>query len=215
MRTALLDLDGTLVDPAEGILSSYRHALTAMGRPDLATQPLEWVIGPSLRSCFAELLGDADHAEAAVGHYREVYGTTGLYQARRFEGIVAALETMRASGIRLVLCTAKPQVYAARVVEHFGFTPLLDGLYGPDLAGTLDDKGDLIAHIRTKEPIDPAQTVMIGDRKFDVLAARRHDIHAIGVTWGYGSHEELTEAGASVLCERTGELAATVRSLIG
>jgi len=215
VRTALLDLDGTLVDPAEGILSSYRHALTAMGRPDLATQPLDWVIGPSLRSCFAELLGDADKAEAAVGHYREVYGAAGLYQAQRFEGIVAALEAMKAARIRLVLCTAKPQVYAARVAAHFGFTPLLDGLYGPDLAGALDDKGDLIAHIRTKEPIDPARTVMIGDRKFDVLAARRHDIHAIGVLWGYGSREELTEAGATALCAQTDQLAGMVRGLIG
>lgn len=214
MRTALLDLDGTLVDPAEGILSSYRYALEKMGRPELGRQNLDWVIGPALRLCFSQLLGDAASAEQAVGHYRAVYGETGLFLARPYDGIHEALKATKTAGFRLVLCTAKPLVFAQRVAEHFAFTPLLDGLYGPDLAGTLDDKGDLIAHIRAHEPIDPALTVMIGDRKFDVLAARRHAIHSVGVLWGYGPQAELEEAGATALCARTADLPALVRSLV-
>lgn len=205
--TILLDLDGTLVDPAAGILTSYRHALETLGHVHDPDDDLHWVIGPPLRVTFARLLGPEGDAEAAVSHYRHRYVEKGaIFDATLYPGIIEALATLAAAGNRLVLCTAKPHVYARRVVERFGILPHLAAVYGPEPDGTRDDKGDLIEHIIAVEGFSPANACMVGDRDNDAKAARRHGIPCIGVTWGYGSPDELTGAGAAVLIDAPHEL---------
>ncbi|HRK25099.1 MAG TPA: HAD hydrolase-like protein [Beijerinckiaceae bacterium] len=213
MATALLDLDGTLVDPALGILNAYCRALAAMGHPVPDRASLTWVIGPALRVSFPKLLGPDADIEAAIGHYRAYYGEIGLYEATPYPGIHAALTALRSAGHRLVLCTAKPEIYARRVVERFDLLPLLDAVFGPDLAGALDDKADLIRHIFATEGRDPAGVVMIGDRMFDIRAAKANGIPAIGVLWGYGTREEL--AGARRLIAEPADLPEAFAAIVG
>src|SRR3954452_11969373 len=126
-----------------------------------------------------------------------------------------ALQTLRSLPARLFVCTAKPQVFAAPILEHFGLTSVFTGIYGADLEGRLDDKGLLIGRMLEAERIDPVRTVMIGDRANDVRAAARHGIPTVGALWGYGGREELTEAGAAVLCEAPHRLVASVNRLVG
>ncbi|HEX7886933.1 MAG TPA: HAD family hydrolase [Phenylobacterium sp.] len=132
----------------------------------------------------------------------------GLHQAQVYPGVTAALAEHLARGTNLILCTAKARVFAERVVDHFGLSPYLAAVYGPELDGRLEDKGDLIAHILAVEGLDPAQVTMVGDRKHDVLAAARHAIPTLGVLWGYGSRAELTAAGAALIIDRPAELVA-------
>ena len=202
----LLDLDGTLVDPAEGIIGSCRHAMVRMGRPLTDDVDLRWIIGPSIRSTFARLLDGQGDPETAVGHYRERYSEWGLTAATPYAGVHAALAQRKADGARLFLCTAKARVFAERVVSHFGFADLLDGVYGPDLDGRFEDKGELMAHLLEQEGLDARQACMVGDREHDVLAAARNGVPAVGVLWGYGGREELVAAGAQVIIERPAEL---------
>ena len=204
--TVLLDLDGTLVDPAAGILSSFRHALRVMDHTPDPADDLLWVIGPALRESFGRVLGGKDQVEAAVAAYREVYGATGLFDAEVYAGIPQALADLRAKGSRLLVCTAKGHVFARRVVDHFGLAPFMSHVYGPELDGRLEDKGDLIAHILATERLSPESVVMVGDRKHDALAAGRHGIPTIGVLWGYGGAAELTAAGAAPLISAPEEL---------
>jgi phosphoglycolate phosphatase len=207
-KKLLLDLDGTLVDPAVGIISSCRHALEALGRPVGETEDLRWIIGPPLRSSFAQLLEGRADPEEALRLYRERYVATGLYEATPYPGMFEALAEKARSGVTLLLCTAKPAPFARRVVEHFGFGPLLSAVYGPDLDGRFDDKGDLIEHLLAAETLDPEQVCMVGDREHDVRAATRHGIPTVGVLWGYGSLAELEAAGAEVIIQNPGELSA-------
>ena len=109
-------------------------------------------------------------------------------------------------GTQFILCTAKAAVFARQVVEHFGFAPLLSAVYGPELDGTFDDKGDLIAHLLETEALDPGDVCMVGDREHDVRAAARHGIPTVGVLWGYGSRAELESAGAEVIIEAPADL---------
>lgn len=213
MANLLLDLDGTLIDPALGILNAYAKALAAMGHPMPPREALAWVIGPSLRVSLPKLLGPDADIEAAVGHYRAYYGETGLFEAHPYPGILDALSRLKAAGHRLIVCTAKAEVFATRIIDRFGFAPLVSRTYGPDLAGKLDDKADLIRHIFACESLDPAETVMIGDRMFDCRAARANGLRSIGVLWGYGSREELLEAGADRLVARPDEIAGAVAAL--
>ncbi|MGA0604176.1 HAD hydrolase-like protein [Caulobacter sp. KR2-114] len=211
-KILLLDLDGTLVDPAEGIVASARYALQRMG---VATEPdedLTWLIGPSIRISFARLLAerggrtDPADVEAAVAHYRERYAAWGLTRATPYPGMRETLTRRRAAGDRLILCTAKAQPFAEKVVAHFGFDDLLHAVYGPGLDGRLEHKAELMAHLLAAEGIDPGQACMIGDREHDILAARHNGVASIGVLWGYGDRDELANAGADLIIDRPEEL---------
>lgn len=204
--TLLLDLDGTLVDPAPGIIGSCRYALKALGAPAPDDADLSWIIGPPLRASFSKLLGGRGDAEAALQFYRERYSATGLYEAKPYPTMLEVLEARARSGTRLILCTAKPKVFAQRVLDHFGFSPLLTGVYGPELNGRFDDKGDLIEHLLECEALAPDQVCMVGDREHDVRAAARNGIPTVGVLWGYGSEAELTAAGAALTIRAPVEL---------
>lgn len=205
-QTLLLDLDGTLVDPAIGIVGCTRRALAELDIEVPATDDLRWIIGPPIRETFARLSGGRIDPEDGVRRYRQHYSEWGLYEAEIYPGIDAALAAHVRRGARLILCTAKARVFAARVVEHFGLARHLSAIYGPELDGRFDDKGDLIAHLLEVEGLDPAQVCMVGDRKHDVVAAARHAIPTVGVLWGYGGRAELEEAGAALIVERPADL---------
>jgi phosphoglycolate phosphatase len=204
----LVDLDGTLTDPAKGIVGCFRFALEAMGCAQPAAAKLDWIIGPPLRRSFAELLGAAGDAEEALAIYRSRYATTGLFEATVYEGVREALVALSEAGTRLFLCTAKPVVYATRILSHFDLDRHFEAAYGAELGGRFEDKGELIDYILAEHGIDAGHCVMLGDRKHDVIAASRHGIPTIGALWGYGSEQELREAGAAALCAEPDEVPA-------
>lgn len=210
----LVDLDGTLVDPKPGIVGSFQYALGRLGAPVPPAEELHWVIGPPLRVSFPKVLGSPERAEEAVALYRENYLGGAMFDAVVYPGIIEALDTVRSSGCRLFVATSKPHCFARPIVQHFGLDRHFAGVYGPELDGTNDSKADLIAHITATERLRPATTIMIGDREFDVKAAAHNGMRAVGVTWGYGSTEELTAAGAAVLCRSPDRLADAVSGLM-
>jgi phosphoglycolate phosphatase len=203
-----VDLDGTLTDPARGIVGSFRFALAAMERPAPPDADLEWIIGPPLRQSFAKMLGGASEAEEALAVYRTRYGATGLFEAVVYDGVPEALARLKQAGARLFLCTSKPAVYARRILERFDLAGSFEAAYGSEIDGRLEDKGDLIAHILAVEGLDPGDCVMWGDRKHDVEGAGRHAIPTIGALWGFGGEAELREAGAAMLCAAPAEVPA-------
>jgi phosphoglycolate phosphatase len=207
----LFDLDGTLVDPRPGLIGSVQYALRKLGRAVPPTEELLWLIGPPFRVSFPKLLGSADRVEEAIGYYRESYLNGAMYDAIVYDGMPDALAALRAAGHRLLVATAKPHRYARPIVEHFGLGAHFHAVHGPELDGTNDHKADLIAHILKHEGVQPETALMIGDRELDVAAAARNGMRAVGVTWGYGSVEEL--AGAAVLCESPCDLAEVVTGL--
>lgn len=211
-RCLLFDLDGTLTDPKEGILESTRYALATLGKSSPADDILTGLIGPPLRNVFSTLLetSDRDLVERAVSLYRERYNDAGLYQARIYDGIPAMLQKARAQASRMFVATAKAQPFAERVVRHFGLDAYFDGVYGPELDGTRDNKADLIRHILGTERVLPVDAWMIGDRAADIVAAKANSVAGIGALWGYGSKEELVRAGASRLCRVPPQLQACV-----
>ncbi|MFC3068627.1 HAD hydrolase-like protein [Phenylobacterium soli] len=206
-KTLLLDLDGTLVDPAPGILGSMRHALARLGADAPEDADLSWMIGPPIRASVARLLGETVDPEEAVALYRERYAEWGLRQATPYPGMLQTLAARKADGTRLILCTSKAAVFARQVVDHFGFAPLLSAVYGAELDGRRENKAELIAHILEAEGLDPAQACMVGDREHDVIGAARHGIPTVGVLWGFGDRAELEAAGAAVVIARPEELA--------
>ncbi len=202
----LFDLDGTLTDPREGILASLRHALSALSIDGIDDRRLENCIGPPLRDALAELCPDRNQVEIAVQHYRARFDGIGWRENQVYDGIGECLEHLRTLGHRCFVATSKPTVFAERIIHHFELAQFFERVYGSELDGRRGDKTELLDWIRQREGLDSEDTVMIGDRKFDVIGAGNHGMRAIGVLWGYGSAEELRAAGSVTLCRSPGEL---------
>ncbi|MFT5141290.1 MAG: phosphoglycolate phosphatase [Rhodothermales bacterium] len=207
-KNILLDLDGTLTDPFLGISRCVIYAIEQQGFPAPNAASLRSWIGPPLLQNFVEYFesvggGDADQA---LIDYRLRFSEKGLFENTVYDGIPLVLDTLKQAGHQLFLATAKPIIYARRIVEHFGLDRYLVNAYGAELDGTRTDKVDLLQYILDEENLDASRCMMIGDRKHDMIGARYHSIQAIGVLWGYGSEAELLEAGADRLVRNPGEL---------
>ena len=204
-RALLFDLDGTLTDNYSGIAASIRYSLARLDAPIPSDATLRSCVGPPLRETFARLLetGDATRIECAIGHYRERFADMGWQENVVYEGIVDLLALLaKQQRQRLFLCTAKPEIFARRIVDHFGFAPHFHAVYGADLAGVFDDKAKLLRRLLNDEGLDAGEAVMIGVRGNDVRAAHANDVCAVGVLWGYGSRQELIDADALVATPR-------------
>ena len=207
LEAICVDLDGTLTDPKIGITGCIRYALGKLDIPSPPTDELTQYIGPPLHESFIELTGNKADADAALAHYRERYGKTGMYENSVYPGIIEAVSSLHAAGHRLFVATSKAAVYAGRIIDHYGFGDYFERVFGSELDGTRADKTDLLAHVLGETGVAPDKTIMIGDRRFDITGARNNGITAVGVLYGYGSHEELTGAGAHHLCATPGEVA--------
>jgi phosphoglycolate phosphatase len=203
MDAIFFDLDGTLTDPKIGITRSIQFALDRLGHPAIPSEDeLTWCIGPPLRASFTRLLGGEHSSDRAVALYRERFADIGIFENSLYAGIADMLTALSRPGRRLFVATSKPGVFAERIIDHFGLRDHFERVFGSELDGTRSDKTHLLEYALKQTSVDPARAIMIGDRSHDIIGARNNGMGAIGVLYGYGSREELTEAGALHVCAR-------------
>ena len=212
ISTLLFDLDGTLTDPREGITRCLQHGLEQLGRPFPEQAELVQYIGPPLRWTFPRLLGtdDAELVDAAVHHYRQRYADVGLFENVVYDGIPELLHALRQNGFELIVVTAKPTVYADRIISHFGLDSYFAAVFGPQLDGRFDDKTELVEHVLAERNLNPKQVVMIGDRATDIAAGKANGTGTLGVTYGFGDLEELTAARPDQICDSPAHIRETL-----
>ena len=189
--------------------------MTSLGRPVPHADDLHWCIGPPLRMTFTRLLDTSDDAllDQAIAHYREHFAPIGLFENSLYPEVPEAVAALRASGLLTFVVTSKPHVFAVRIIEHFGLAPLFDRVYGSELDGERVDKGELIAYALASEQLRPADVVMVGDRQHDVIGAVKCGLSCVGVTYGYGTEEELRAHGAAALATSPAEIVDRVAAL--
>ena len=158
-----------------------------------------------------------DDIERVVAVYRERYEDVGLFENEVYPGVAEMLDQLHRAGMTLSLATAKPQSTAIRIVEHFGFSGYFEVQAGAtiDVGSRRRTKAEVITYALAElgvgsTPQDLAGVIMVGDRDHDVEGAHHNGIGCIGVTWGFGSVDELTTAGAVALVDSPGEVAAAV-----
>ncbi|EWM52733.1 HAD hydrolase-like protein [Ruminococcus flavefaciens] len=197
--TLLFDLDGTLTDSTEGIIKCLVHALERMGYE--VPGDMNKFLGPPLYRSFAEFCGmDSEQVNEAVRIFRERYSAVGLFENRVYDGIPEMLDRLAKGGKRIMVATSKPEVYAVRIFDRFGLSPFFEIVGGANINGTRNDKDEVIEYVLEKAGIsDRSKVLMIGDRKQDVLGAHKTGLKCMGILWGFGSLEELTEAGADYI----------------
>ncbi len=206
--TILFDLDGTLTESGAGITRSAAYAFEKLGIPVPEQAILDRFVGPPLVASFMEYAGlDEAGAIRATELYRERYSTIGWRENRLYPGMAPLLKALKARGAYLGIASAKPELFVRRIAEHFGFDQYFDAIVGITMENTNADK---VALLRQALPgaYDPARTAMVGDRKFDMAAAKKLNVAAVGVAFGYGSREELEESGADEIADSVAELRA-------
>lgn len=205
MATFFFDLDGTLIDSALGITRCVAYALERLDQPVPGEAELRRWIGPALRVSFLPLLQDPARVEQAVAYYRERFETHGWEEHEVYPDIGETLMALHQAGHRLSVVTAKNEPHARKILAHLPFGHVFDEVTGATSDGRLSHKPELIAEaLRRLQPQDTP--TMIGDRHLDIDGARAHAMPSIGVLWGFGSEEELRDAGATHLVRSPGEL---------
>ncbi|MFD6510226.1 HAD family hydrolase [Bacillus sp. NPDC060175] len=206
--TFLFDLDGTLTDPKEGIINSALYALNKMGIEEGNISELDSFIGPPIQQSFVDRYNMNEiEVERAVFYFREYLKRSGLLENKVYDGIPILLQELKDAGNRLFVATSKPTVFAKQVIEHFQLTSFFEEIVGSDLDGTRIKKEEIIAHIlQTNEELQKEEMVMIGDRKHDVIGASSNGIASIGVLYGYGNENELSDARAIHIVKDVEEL---------
>ncbi|MBR1266425.1 HAD hydrolase-like protein [Bradyrhizobium sp. AUGA SZCCT0222] len=214
--SVLLDLDGTLIDSSPGILASCLAALRALGHEPDENLDIKRVIGPPLEEIMKILLqsyGDDRVGEAVIA-YRQHYGESGFLGSVPYPGIGNSLAEMKRCGLRVYLATSKREIFASRILEHLGFATYFDGIHGSVPSGELDHKPELLAHILSRHGLSPSDSLMVGDRRYDIFGAHAVGMRGLGVLWGYGTRGELETAGADQLVDSPADLARTVLSMV-
>jgi phosphoglycolate phosphatase len=216
VTTVIFDLDGTLLDSAPGIVASLTFAIRKLGHDFYPPADIRTLIGPPMNVLVAQLLrpfGD-DRVVQCVELYREHYRRQGLYDCTPYLGVAEALERLAANGYSLFVATSKRQEFAEHMLRHTGLYNRFAKVLGTSADGSLDDKADLLESLMSSLDGAPSQAIMIGDKRDDMIAARKNHLTPIGVRWGYGSDSELTDSGAEVLVDSPNELSQLVANLI-
>ena len=194
-KNYLFDLDGTLTDPGVGIRNSIKYALDKFGLPYPTDEVLNQFIGPPLMESFRKYCGvsEAD-SRTLLEYYREYFGVKGYLENKLYPDTVEVLKAIVERGGRVYLATSKPEFYAFKIVEHFGIDQYFTFKAGNNMEETRCAKADVISYLFEQTGIDASDTIMIGDRDYDVVGAHACSLPVAAVLHGYGDREELKDA---------------------
>lgn len=187
-QLVIFDLDGTLTDSAQGIVSSFRHALATIGAPVPDGDLAGMIVGPPMHHTLSGM-GLGEQADAAIAAYRADYTTRGWAMNRLFDGIPALLDELKSAGVRLAVATSKAEPTARQILAHFGLDGYFEVIAGASLDGTRAAKADVLAHALAQLGPLPERVLMVGDRSHDVEGAAEHGIDTVVVGWGYGASD--------------------------
>lgn len=205
--TVLFDLDGTLSDSFEGISGSILYALEKLGITAPPRGSLKSFVGPPLFDEFKRRFSmDDETAHEAVRLYREDYPRKGIYEQTPIDGAEELLKKLHSLGITICLATSKPQDYAKKILELFKFENYFDEIVGASFDGKISAKADVIALALKKTGSKPENTLMVGDRFYDVEGAHACGVRCAGVLCGFGSRAEFEECGADFIAENLSEV---------
>lgn len=204
-KAILFDLDGTLTDSGEGILNCATLALEHFGLPVPDRETMRVFVGPPLRDTFSKFGVPQDRLDEAVAVYRSRYVPIGKYENTPYPGIHDLLAKLKAEGHRLYVATSKPEEMSKDILNKFDLSQYFDIICGAALDGSRDSKDAVIAYLLERSG-GVENAVMVGDTVYDILGAAAHGIPAIGVSWGYGSVEEMEHAGAAAIADTMEDL---------
>lgn len=199
----LFDLDGTLTDPGIGITNSVIYALHRFDIDVGNRSALYKFIGPPLKDSFKKYYGFSDkQSDLAIQYYREYFKKQGMFENEVYDGIHDLLIELKAKGKSLIVATSKPEAFAIEILRHFDLYDYFDFVAGATMDDSRNKKSDIIHYVLNNCNIsDKSSAIMIGDREHDIIGANKNEIDSIGVLFGYGTYDELKNAGATFIAD--------------
>jgi phosphoglycolate phosphatase len=221
LKYVLFDLDGTLTESGPGIMNAAKIALNYFGIEENNVENLHKFVGPPLTESFGQRYGmnEADTQEA-IAVFRKYYNVTGIYENSVFEGIQEMLQQLKSNGLLLSIASSKPRPMIDIVVDHFDIRKYFDVIVGCELDGTRSQKKEVVDEVirlfgeLSGDDAVLEHSIMVGDRMYDVNGARECGLECIGVTYGYGTRQELQEAGAAYIVDSVNELGEKLLHLV-
>ena len=204
----LFDLDGTLTDSGEGIINCVLPALAHYGITPPNWESLQYFVGPPLRDSFLKAGVPSEKVEEAIAIYRSRYVPIGMFENHPYDGIRDLLAELKSRGHQLYVATSKPENMANAILDKFELSQHFDLICGATMDDTRDSKDKVIAYLL--QQIGHQAAVMVGDTSYDVIGAAAHKIPTVGVSWGYGTVEDLSKAGAIAIVNSPAELLAAL-----
>ena len=210
-KSILFDLDGTLTDSGEGIMNCAEFALRHFGIPVPARDTMRVFVGPPLSDTFMRFGVPESNVQEAIEVYRSRYIPVGKYENALYPGIYQVLEALHQDRFKLYVATSKPEAMSIEILEHFEIAKFFDRICGASLDSSRSTKDEVIAYL-LEEVRPDGNLIMVGDTKYDVLGAAVHKLPTIGVSWGYGTVEDLMEAGAASIAHSPVELLSLIKN---
>jgi len=199
----LFDFDGTVADTGMGIFNGVYHVLDAFGIEPPEADELRYFIGPPLHDSFKTVLGfDAETCDSAIIKYREYYSSKGIFELTIYDGMEDLFRKLKSKNIKVGIASTKPEVFLHRIVDYFNLKEIFDVVEGSDITNMNSDKTEIILRAIEKMNLtEGSKVLMAGDRHYDINGAKGAGIDSVGVLFGYGSREEIIDAGANYLAE--------------
>ena len=205
IKLVLFDFDGTVIDNSEGIFNCIRYSLQKLGLPVPEEAILRRFVGPSLFDSFRTYCEDDEaKAELFVATYRERYAPIGFTECRLYDGMDALLRRLKAEGYRVAVCSGKPYDFVVKISRLLGLYDVFDGYFCPGFAPVDSDKAGLILAAVDHFGVTKEETLMVGDRRFDIEAAKKAGVASLGVRYGFAEPDELENAGADAIVATVG-----------
>lgn len=207
-KMILFDMDGTLTNTEEGVTRCVQYALESFGIHEPDRTVLRRFIGPPLHDSFTKYYGMSEEdAWDALLKYRERYDPIGIFECEIYEGVEEALRRLKTAGYYIGLASSKPETACRRILEHFGLLSYFDEVVGATLDKSICSKVQVLREWLRRSGAEPEQAILVGDTRFDALGAAEAGIACIGVTYGFGTREELEQAGAIAAFDSMKEVA--------
>ena len=214
MKAILFDLDGTIINSEEGVTKCVQYALKSFGIEENDLTELKCFIGPPLETMFREKYGmTKEKAWEGVQKYRERFNVIGIFECELYDGIAEAIRKLKEKGYVIALASSKPETSCRRILEYFSLTEYFDMIVGSTLDGSISTKQEVLEELGRRMAhlnIPKEEMCLIGDTKYDVMGAKEFGIRCIGVSYGFGTREELQEAGAECICDTVEEVCAYI-----
>ena len=206
-KTVIFDFDGTICDTGEGILKSAKFALDYYNIEAPDYTELTYFIGPPLLVTFQEKFGvDAAMADKLVKKYRERYTNKGLLESKLYDGIKELLAKLKAENLKLGIASSKPQDYIEALLDHYGVKSYFDVICGVTFSADCESKANIISRCLKELDTSGNESIMVGDKKYDIEGAKANMIDSVGVLWGYGNRVEFAGAGAKFVAEKIDDI---------
>ena len=192
VKNILFDLDGTIINPKEGIFNSIKHSLVQLNLPIPSDKEMEKFIGPPLIDSYSKYFNlPQEEAIKAVNFYRDFYIKKGIHQNLLYNHVKEVLQYLSRKNYQLLIATSKPTPFAIEIINHYKLDSFFIDIIGAKLDNTRKDKTEIISFALKANNLDSNKSIMIGDTIYDIIGAKDNNLTSVGVTYGYGSKKEL------------------------